>query len=50
MVNDGLVNSSSDLIVIRTANRAPIANAGADVANVALDTPVSLNGGGVGGP
>ena len=28
VVNDGLVNSSSDIIVIRTANRAPIANAG----------------------
>ena len=44
VVNDGLVNSSSDLIVIRTANRAPIANAGADIANVPLNTPVSLSG------
>ena len=42
VVNDGLVNSSSDLIVIRTANRAPIANAGADIANVPLNTQVTL--------
>jgi uncharacterized repeat protein (TIGR01451 family) len=44
VVNDGLVNSSSDLVVIHTANRAPIANAGADITNVALNTEVSLNG------
>ena len=44
VVNDGLVNSSSDLVVIRTANRAPIANAGADQADVAINSTVALNG------
>ena len=44
LVNDGLVNSASDIVVIRTANRVPIANAGSDIANVPLNTQVSLNG------
>ena len=44
LVNDGLVNSASDIVVIRTANRAPIANAGTDATNVALNTQVSLDG------
>ena len=44
VVNDGLVNSASDLVIIRTANRPPVANAGSDIANVPLNTPVSLSG------
>jgi uncharacterized repeat protein (TIGR01451 family) len=44
VVNDGLVNSASDIVAIHTANRAPIANAGTDITNVALTAEVSLNG------
>jgi uncharacterized repeat protein (TIGR01451 family) len=44
VVNDGLVNSASDTVQIATANRAPVANAGADQSNIELNAIVALNG------
>ncbi len=44
VVNDGLVNSASDIVIIHTANRAPLANAGPDQSNVAIGATVNLSG------
>ena len=45
MVNDGLVNSASDLVVILyVRDREPIANAGTDIANAPLNETVTLDG------
>jgi hypothetical protein len=44
VVNDGLVNSASDLVQITTENQAPIANAGADQTDIALTALVTLDG------
>jgi uncharacterized repeat protein (TIGR01451 family) len=44
VVNDGLVNSASDVVTITTQNRAPVANAGADQSNIELNATVVLNG------
>ncbi len=43
IVNDGLVDSAPDTVLIRTANRAPLAAAGADQA-VAVGATVTLDG------
>jgi hypothetical protein len=37
VVNDGLVNSESDIVQIATENRLPVANAGPDQSNIALN-------------
>src|SRR6185436_8771563 len=44
VVNDGLVNSPSDTVTITTANLLPIANAGPDQSNIALNATVALDG------
>ena len=44
VVNDGLVNSASDIVRIQTENRAPIADAGPDQADVPLNAAVALDG------
>ena len=46
VVNDGLVNSASDLVSISTQNNPPVANAGPDQSNIALNSTVTLNGSG----
>ena len=43
-VNDGLVDSATDIIRIKTANLPPAADAGPDQANVSLNTLVGLVG------
>lgn len=50
IVNDGLVNSPSDTVVITTANRAPVANAGPDQTGIDAGTVVNLNGSGSSDP
>ncbi|MCA1481804.1 PKD domain-containing protein, partial [Bradyrhizobium sp. NBAIM08] len=44
VVNDGLVNSASDGILIVTANRPPIANAGPDQSDIPINGTVALDG------
>jgi hypothetical protein len=45
IVSDGFVDSAPDTVVIETVNRAPVANAGADLlANVGTPTAVSADG------
>jgi hypothetical protein len=44
VVNDGLVNSASDTVTITTQNLLPIANAGPDQSNIALNATVALDG------
>jgi hypothetical protein len=49
IVNDGLLDSAPDTILLRTANRAPVAVAGADQ-SVAVGTAVTLDAGGSSDP
>ena len=44
MVNDGLVNSASDIVQIATQNRIPLAAAGPDQSNIAVNGTVQLDG------
>ena len=44
VVNDGLVNSASDTVTITTQNLVPVANAGPDQSNIAINGTVALDG------
>jgi uncharacterized repeat protein (TIGR01451 family) len=46
LVNDGFVNSASDLVSVSTQNNAPAANAGPDQINIPINGTVTLNGSG----
>jgi hypothetical protein len=44
VVNDGLLDSAPDTVVVSTTNSAPVADAGPDQADVPLASPVPLDG------
>ena len=50
VVNDGLVNSSSDTVTITTQNQSPVANAGPNQFNVVVGSVVTLDGSGSSDP